>query len=183
MVSDPTPLDRQWILWHHKKDDTRWGIDSYRKIGPVIKTVEDFWTTMNSIGTVTHDMFFLMGAGIDPTYEAKQHRNGGAWLYKIHKTVTDNVWLHLCKLLVCGQITSHPGKITGISVSPKYSYVTIRVWNSDINLRTATGFHFSDLPIKNLELDSKFIYQPHDPKRKELQKFTYRHPSLHKGET
>jgi len=174
MVDGNTKLSRNWVLWYHAKDNNDWSMRSYQKIA-VIRNVKDFWTVMNSIGTIVHDMYFMMVEGVDPIYESHRHTRGGAWLFKVHKSVTDNIWFRLCELLVCEQIADQSSHITGISVSPKHSYVTIRIWNDDITIREK-GLTFSDYPIKNIDLDIGYIYQAHDPKQNDLKRYMYRHP-------
>jgi len=173
-MTESHKLPRKWVLWYHKKDCNDWSIKSYCKLAS-FSTAEGFWTVMNSIGTVINEMFFLMADGVQPTYEEKRHVNGGAWLYKVPKTGTDAVWLKLSELLVTETLSpnvNHSKHITGISVSPKFSCVTIRIWNDQIDLREK-GFQFADYPMDDITLGDRYIYQAHNDKNKALNRYKY----------
>ncbi|MHB1952405.1 MAG: eukaryotic translation initiation factor 4E [Sulfobacillus sp.] len=154
------PLNDSWVLWYHGQEGN-YSPDSYQRIGG-FSTVEQFWTIYNSIGTVSlsRAMFFLMRKNISPTWEDPAHHDGSAWLYRVHKKHADAVWLMLSKLLVGDVLCNVPDSLTGISISPKHSFVTIRIWNSDSDLVKNPGFKFASAQIPEFSFQNA-MYKPH----------------------
>lgn len=157
--SDLHLLGDTWVLWFHDMNDDDWGQQSYKKIEE-FNTIEKFWGIYNHIPSIVNGMWFLMrkefnGKTIYPMWEDPACINGGAWLYKIHKTHSDNVWLDLSMRLVGETLCADPDQFLGISISPKKHYVTIRIWNRDKTKNDA-----SILP-KDIQHFEEAIYKAH----------------------
>lgn len=153
-------LHDNWVLWYHDNNDD-WSKESYRRIAE-FGTVEEFYGIYNKLPSIVHGMWFLMrklynNKPIYPLWEDPAVINGGAWLFKVHKSQAENSWLNLSELMVGETICQDSEEIMGLSISPKKHYVTIRVWNRDKN-KTDTSIFPQD--IKNI-IFSEAIYKPH----------------------
>lgn len=152
-------LNDTWVLWFHDMDDENWGQSSYKRIDE-FNTIEKFWGIYNHIPSIVNGMWFLMrkefkGKPIYPMWEDPACINGGAWLYKIHKTHSDSVWLDLSMRLVGETLCPDSNQLLGISISPKKHYVTIRVWNRDKNMND------SNILPKDIPHVEEAIYKAH----------------------
>lgn len=123
-------LKNTWVLWYHDIENPNYNIDDYLKIIE-IETVEDFWVTFNQISDVSNGMFFLMRKGVTPQWDHPININGGTWKFKIKKSDANTVWINVALTLIGETISDKSEKIVGLSISPKYQNVTIRVWNSE----------------------------------------------------
>jgi len=132
-------LNSSWVLWWHDLENKRYTLGDYEKIVE-IATIEDFWIVFNAIPDFANGMFFLMRKGITPLWEDPINQQGGAWKFKVRKDDANVVWLNLAMTLVGETLSDQSEKITGISISPKYYNVTIRVWTREPN---RYGHHFS----------------------------------------
>ncbi len=120
-------LENTWVLWHHKDGDD-WTIDSYEKLYE-FDTIENFWRLYNNLPSIVNNYFFLMKKGHPPIWEVPQNINGGSWLFKIPKKMADMYWLKFSCYLIGETIADNTDHIIGLSMSPKVSNVTIRIWN------------------------------------------------------
>ena len=141
-------LNDSWSLWFHEMNSEDWSHKSY-KLVDTFNTVEKFWGLYNNLPSVINGMWFLMrdklnGNVIYPLWEDPACIDGGAWLFKIHKTNADNFWLNLSLKLVGETICDDSNQIMGLSISPKKNYVTIRVWNNDKNKNDTSIFQIDE---------------------------------------
>lgn len=146
------PLNDTWILWHHKRDDKDWSINSYRKISS-FNTVEDMWICLNNYfcdpSVIEFDSFYLMRQGIPPRWDDPPNNNGSAWTFKIRMKQRSlfRFWLDLVFFSVGETICSDSETIVGISTSPKMSNGTVRVWLSEVNNNIERFNHLKDYGI------------------------------------
>jgi hypothetical protein len=133
------PLNDKWWLWMHGMKDTDWTKNSYKRLGDQITTVEQFLgLSRELLKCIGDSMFFLMrhGPGDDenpiyPMWEDPNCRNGGAWKFKVTRSDAAQAWQDIAIRLIGETITAKPEEILGVSISPKKSFVTIRIWNKD----------------------------------------------------
>lgn len=138
------PLSDNWVIWFHKVDDDKWGIDSYQELY-TLTDLEDFHAMFNTFFnleekmTANAGMFFLMREGVKPLWEDEQNRRGGMWSYKVPKKEgerlkSDHVWKDLVAASVGNTLTKDPADmkyINGISISPKLDNCIFKIWNND----------------------------------------------------
>tara|TARA_B100001057_G_scaffold281501_1_gene281857 strand:- start:415 stop:942 length:528 start_codon:yes stop_codon:yes gene_type:complete len=123
-----------WTLWAHLPHDTDWSLSSYYKI-ITLETIEDALLLFETFPEVmvTNCMLFLMRAGINPTWEDANNRNGGSFSYKINNRTVPYCWKNLSYVLL-GETLTPPNKskfITGITISPKKNFCIIKIWLSN----------------------------------------------------
>ena len=130
-----------WVLWYHHVNDNNWDEDSYKKLCK-IKTIEGFWSTMDTIKTYTSGIFFLMKEDIFPRWEDINNLDGGYWSFRITRKDSDQIWENVLVALIGNTLTKKVEDmelITGVSVSPKINNCIIKVWNNssavkDVNI-------------------------------------------------
>lgn len=133
------PLNDRWWLWTHGMKDDDWSVSSYKRLGDSIVTVEQFLGLNKKLkDCVADSMFFLMRHGpgdeenpICPMWEDPICIKGGAWKYKVNRCDAATAWTEIAIRLLGETITKTPGDILGVSISPKKTFVTIRIWNTD----------------------------------------------------
>jgi len=139
-------LNTPWVLWYHSSDNNDWSIDGYQQIIE-IGTVEEFWLTFNKIRDFTIGMFFLMRKDHLPIWESYQ-RPVHFLKYRSNKRQFYQQWLNLCKaligetLLAKSDSTSDVSEVVGVSLSPKFKNLIIKIWT-----------HHTSLPELNPQLE------------------------------
>jgi len=150
-------LNDKWILWYHDPNDTKWDINSYKKISS-LESINDFWNTYEFLNNkiIENSMLFLMRGGIQPMWEDKKNINGGCWSFKITKGNIKKYWTELSIFLLSENIINDYTCVNGISISPKKSFCIIKIWNNDKNI--------NDKSMINKEMEIPFdscIYKQH----------------------
>jgi hypothetical protein len=125
-------LNDTWIIWFHDVNDMNWNIDSYVKLLE-FNTVEDFWIFHNNIDDTYNGMYYLMRKNFPPIWEHEVNINGGGWTFRIDKKYAQDFFLKLSLFCIGENICSTPKNIVGVSISPKMSSATIRLWTNTIN--------------------------------------------------
>lgn len=127
LTAEKALFGHEWLLYWHDKNDHDWSLKSYKKKGH-FRTVADFYSFYNNLRSVAEDMLFLMRAEYPPLWEDPQNINGGALCFKIYKKDADNFWLTASEALVGETVCDFPDEIVGLSISPKGSNQTVRLW-------------------------------------------------------
>ena len=125
-------LTHQWDLWTHDLDSTDWSLSGYQKIF-TFHSIEDCWIMINQISDWNLGMYYIMKSGYLPIWEDEKNINGGAWTFKCLKTTADKIWIDMLCALVGSTLVNDPDFLTGLSISPKAKFATIRVWTSHID--------------------------------------------------
>ena len=128
------PLADSWTIWYHSAEETDYSINGYIKIGS-FSDIINFWNYYNNISWVginggsysNNNLFFLMKNDTLPLWEDKNNIKGGSWCYKIRRDKAEEIWMELCLLLI-GNTSKYSQNITGLSISPKMNFSTIKVW-------------------------------------------------------
>lgn len=162
------PLNDSWWLWTHAMKDEDWSKDSYKRLGDKIVTVEQFLgLNRKLINCVSDSMFFLMRHGpfeepICPMWEDPVCIKGGAWKFKVTRSDAAKAWTDIAIRLIGETISESPEEILGVSISPKKTFVTIRIWNSDAKKNDQ-----SQLLIPNSEYFRNVLFDSHSDYNKE----------------
>ena len=131
------PLFSTWSLWYHDKDNNDWSINGYQHIVD-ISSVEEFWMTYNRIPDFTSGMFFLMRGKNLPIWETFQEPIHFI-KYKAEKRTFYKLWFDICKLLIGETITDNPSRMVGVSLSPKFRNMIIKIWTHETSLVPIRG--------------------------------------------
>lgn len=131
LTKDASRLRFAWTVWFHFPHDTNWTIDSYTQLC-TFNTLEMMLAVMKSIETISiHCMVFVMKEDIQPLWEHKRNRGGGAFSYKIPEASTLKFWNGLVFLSVGDTLLDSSEKmayVNGVTISPKKNFHIIKVW-------------------------------------------------------
>ena len=130
-------LETNWILWAHLAHDTEWTIDSYTSICTINNLDECIAITENlPRDLATHCMLFIMREGISPTWEDDKNRDGGSFSYKMQNRLVANSWKELSYRLISETLLNKdsPGRINGITISPKKNFCIVKIWMKDCTI-------------------------------------------------
>jgi len=134
----PTPLRHNWVFWFrqhrapgNKITNYEEGIKKITSFG----SVESFWslqTHLNppSVLAATTD-YLLFHSGIKrPVWEDPLNANGGKWIIRLRKGISDRLWEDLVIAIIGDQFDVEDG-ICGCVLSVRSNEDIISVWNKD----------------------------------------------------
>jgi len=134
-------LSNNYKFWYHSITDKDYSLKSYINLSKDLKdqkirTINELWQIYKKIdnGNFKAGMFFLMRDEIMPTWEDKNNVNGGYWSLRIIKDGINEIWKKISAAFVGNLLMKNPENmsyITGISLSPKIDFCTIKIWNND----------------------------------------------------
>lgn len=136
-------LNDTWTLSWHDPNGADWSAESYKTVA-TLSTVQDFWRVGNTLNVDawTSGSFFLMREHIAPMWEDPHNEHGGCWSMKVMRHHVADVWTNLM-VSVLGETLVMPAHrtgmwsvVNGVSITPKRSFVIIRVWLSDYERRS-----------------------------------------------
>ncbi|KAG2388129.1 hypothetical protein C9374_000979 [Naegleria lovaniensis] len=149
--SKPKPLKNKWRFWHEKVTTG----DAWKSLEHLSElcefgTIQEFWSCFNNLPDLSHlkvkESFHLMKnlnestdvttkvqhLKIAPAWEDPYNVNGGEWVFRISKDVSDVVWRELVLAVIGEQYHSvlQPGdEICGLSVSQRPTDNVFKIWN------------------------------------------------------
>lgn len=127
-------LEDVWTWYFHDPSDTRWTLDSYKRLCDT-STVEDFWGMHEALAQhVTHGMFFVMRESVFPCWDDARNINGGCVSMKVAAPEVPQCWEGLLKRLLGETLAvadDDNGAVNGVSISPKRGFCIIKLWMSD----------------------------------------------------
>lgn len=126
---DNYKLDDCWTLWYHELNNDNWTIGGYQELVD-IETVDEFWKLYNTINDFSTGMFFLMRKGCLPIWESYKTKIHFV-KYRTGKKFYMTQWMDLCKAAIGETITTKSKNTVGISISPKFKNMIIRIWTFD----------------------------------------------------
>ena len=122
-----------------EKEKWNWHVDSYIKVY-TIATIQDFHSFFEIIPSMMDGMWFIMRENVLPLWEDSVNVNGGAWRFRIYKDDVDNIWKKATQYLIGETMCEESTNITGISISPKNQFATLRFWSSTLDNMTVDRF-------------------------------------------
>ena len=147
-------LNKSWVLWVHRVNDSDWSIDSYERITE-IDSIEKFWLIYNNweklLPKLDMGIFFLMREGVFPKWEDSMNINGGCWSIRVSRADIQNTWSELTMAMIGEYLyrnVERNDEINGLSISPKKNFCVIKIWSSQCE-DIATEV-FSDIPFLDL---------------------------------
>lgn len=127
------PLNTKWTIYAHDKEDTDWTDDSYKKCYE-FDTIEKFWIFFKNFDDFSRHQFYIMRNKIEPRFECKENKNGGACSFIIQNIfdIKDTL-IRVIIRTISEQIidVKDYNQVTGISLNPKSDSATIKIWFRD----------------------------------------------------
>ena len=131
------PLKTPWIFWIHDVKNENYKLNDYKKI-TTINTIEEYSIFLHKLLTIKHEpfknMLFFMRDGITPLWEDPNLIHGGFWSFKIPLKFAIDYFLLYIKLCIGETICENSEHILGISISPKLSSCTLKIWANNTNI-------------------------------------------------
>ena len=143
-----SPLNSSWTLYYHTFDSIDWTIAGYQRLG-VITSIEDFLTITGTIKDWNIGLFYLMRDPRPPVWEDPLNKGSGTWTDKIPKTNASTQFINICKLCL-GETALLPtskldrDEVIGVSISPKNTFSTIKIWTKSNKSRVTDFIQFPD---------------------------------------
>jgi len=131
-----TELQNAWCFWH---DNPKYnpGEDYEASLQKLctFNTVEGFWKCFNNMPGAeklrNKASFYLMKAGIRPTWEDPNNAEGGNWTLRIKVDDTNFIWRELVLAAIGEQfspVLNEGDDICGVSVSIRNSDNIVQLW-------------------------------------------------------
>lgn len=140
-----------WTVYFHDPADTRWTLESYRRLFDVSST-DDFWRMHHaSAPLVPLGMFFIMREDVFPCWDDAKNIQGGSMSIKVANSDVRSIWETLTMRVMGETLTKRPedsSSINGISISPKRGFCIIKFWTKD--------HRFADKPRDHLEIPRSY---------------------------
>ncbi|KAL8750362.1 MAG: hypothetical protein Q9184_006452 [Pyrenodesmia sp. 2 TL-2023] len=119
-----------------------------------IITIKTFWEVVNQFPLANlkmKDSVHFFKRGVRPVWEDPRNVDGGAWTFRVSKSVSAEFWVEVLLLAVGEQFSEVLGKgddLTGISLSRRFNSDLITIWNR----RATTETEASITGIKDIVL-------------------------------
>ena len=147
-----TSLISKWTLYHHDPENKDWELSGYEIIMADIQSVEEGVAISYALSdeAIKHTMWFLMRDNITPRWEDSANKNGGYFQYRVANRLVVDVWRKLMLLcfgeLLITQMEEKTFTLNGISISPRKTFCTIKIWIDSIPTITDATFLFYSIP-------------------------------------
>jgi hypothetical protein len=132
------PLNRRWSLYF--VDRAPQGTEAYDPtLVYEIRSVEDFWRTMNNVPSLTHgntgSTYYFFRDKIQPKWEDVHNQGGGSWTIRLiagrdlSSEAIDEIWERLlCKAVGDSWPASLQGNLIGLVAKMRDRATTIQFW-------------------------------------------------------
>ena len=142
VVAQDHPLHAPWTMYYHSPEDSSWAMSSYKRVH-TFATIEDYARFYRDLPAHSFHlgMWFLMVRRVKPTWEDPANRRGGCWSYKVAVAEVFPLWCALTTHLVNETLSTVPGLLNGISLSPKKGFCILKIWNTDSARRDTRLLH------------------------------------------
>ena len=133
-------LHGKWDIYYHLPNDKNWDLSSYKPLQKSLQNVDDLISFNEYLPEkiVKYCMLFVMRENINPTWEAKQNRNGGCFSYKISNKFVYDIWKTLLYALCGESLTKNKRNssiVNGITISPKKNFCIVKIWLKDCSVQ------------------------------------------------
>ncbi|KAL9599525.1 MAG: hypothetical protein Q9219_003769 [cf. Caloplaca sp. 3 TL-2023] len=139
----PPPFRHAWTFFHEKNNDNSNNggttADAYQDrlttMMENIVTVKTFWEVINGFPLEQlrmKDSVHLFKRGVRPVWEDPRNVDGGAWTFRVGKSVSREFWAEVLLLAVgeqFGEVVVKGDDICGISLSRRFNSDLIMIWN------------------------------------------------------
>ncbi|KAL8696476.1 MAG: hypothetical protein Q9201_007637 [Fulgogasparrea decipioides] len=172
----PPPFTHTWYFIHERAptDSTTAATDySSRQTTLLedIKTVKPFMQLLNNFPLANlkmKDSIHFFKRGVRPVWEDPRNVRGGAWTFRVNKSVSAEFWTEVLYMAVgeqIGGVVSPGDDICGLSLSRRFSSDLILIWNRRADLQPSVDA-IRDVVLAQLSPELKpkegsFYYKRH----------------------
>lgn len=134
----PTPLRSTWVFWFRQQRNPGNKITNYEegiKKVAAFSSVESFWSLhvhLNPPSSLTPTTDYLLFHSLvrRPVWEDPLNMNGGKWIIRLRKGISDRLWEDLVLAIIGDQFDVEDG-ICGCVLSVRGNEDILSVWNGD----------------------------------------------------
>lgn len=152
-------LVHSWEFWHDRQDRSHVEDSDKEKEKMVdpssyeerlellaqISDVKAFWSVFNNFSITQlalRDSIHLFHLGVKPVWEDPRNTRGGAWTFRVPKSLAPDFWKEICMMAVGEKFqqaveegqekkTSFRDDICGVSLSVRFNSMLVQIWNRD----------------------------------------------------
>ncbi|KAL9024646.1 MAG: hypothetical protein Q9196_006360 [Gyalolechia fulgens] len=144
----PPPFRYAWTFYHEKNlpapdsssvPSTNAYEDRLTTMLENIITIKTFWELLNQFPLQSlkiKDSIHFFKRGVRPVWEDPRNVEGGAWTFRVSKSVSGEFWVEVLLLAVGEQFSEVIGKgddLCGLSLSRRFTSDLITIWNRRAN--------------------------------------------------
>ncbi|KAF6836300.1 translation initiation factor [Colletotrichum musicola] len=139
----PLPTQHYWNVYFDKqsKEQKTSTAEEYKveleQLGSQIESVQDFWKYCNNTPVdqiKMRESIYLFKQGFKPIWEDRRNINGGAWTFRVPKSIGPDVWTRV-QLLAIGEklqsVLDDNDQICGVGLSVRFNSHLISIWHRD----------------------------------------------------
>lgn len=153
-----------WALYFHPTKETRWHLDTFRKMG-VAKTFRELGELMNCLNAQewTRGKFFFTPEAIPPLMENAKNIRGGSYSLRANRDIAGQVYhRYMIAAVLENALTNKEDKISCVRITPRRDFNIIQIWNRDCEkFNSPEGLQLVDSRIPFGEVK----YVPHVEKK------------------
>ena len=153
-----------WTLYFHPAKETRWHLDTFKKMGTV-RTFKELAELMVSLtaNEWTRGKFFFTPEEIPPLMENAKNIRGGSYSLRVNRDCAGQIYhKYLLGAVLEAVLKSKDDKISCVRITPRRDVNIIQVWNRDcMKFGVPEGLHILDARIP----DGEAKYVPHVEKK------------------
>lgn len=122
-----------WTLYLHPARETRWHMDTFKKIGTA-RTFQELLTLFQSLTSLewARGKFFFTPESIPPLMENAKNIRGGSYSLRATREIASSVYHRYVLAAVLQAATSvSEDKIHCVRITPRRDFNIIQIWNRD----------------------------------------------------
>lgn len=153
-----------WILYFHPAKETRWHMDTFKKV-ITVKTFRDLAHMFMAIkqSDWIRGKFFFTPEGIPPLMENAKNIRGGSYSVRVDRAIAGDLMQSYILASVLGKCLSETGDLVScVRITPRRDFNILQVWNRDSQrFSKPEGLVIVDVRIP----DGEVKYVPHVEKK------------------
>ena len=153
-----------WILYFHPAKETRWHIDTFKKV-LAVKTLRDLAHMFKAVKSTdwVRGKFFFTPESIPPLMENAKNIRGGSYSIRVDRTIAGDLMQAYIIAAVMKMATIEEGdEISCVRITPRRDFNILQVWNRDCQkFCKPEGLAIVDVRIP----DGEVKYVPHVEKK------------------
>ena len=153
-----------WILYFHPAKETRWHIDTFKKV-LTVKTLRDLAHMFKAVKQIdwVRGKFFFTPESIPPLMENAKNIRGGSYSIRVDRAIAGDLMQAYITAAVMKMATTIEGdEISCVRITPRRDFNILQVWNRDCQkFCKPEGLAIVDVRIP----DGEVKYVPHVEKK------------------
>jgi hypothetical protein len=161
-LDDPLPSGG-WILYFHPAKETRWHMDTFKKI-ITVNSLRDLAHMFNvvKLNDWVRGKFFFCPESIPPLMENAKNIRGGSYSIRVDRSIAGDLMTSYIVAAVMKMATVAADEVSCVRITPRRDFNILQVWNRDSRrFCNPEGLAIVDVRIP----DGEVKYVPHVEKK------------------